>query len=371
MATTNFALLTVEQKTAWSMNFWRHLRTREFAEKFTGTGDTAMIQKIPELTKTEKGTRAVMTLIQDSKGDGVAGDRQLEGNEEALRSSDIVIQIDQLRHAHRGEGRMAEQKSVVKFRKEAMNNLSFWLSDRRSQMAFLSLSGIAYDYHTDGRLRSGSQLSLLEFAADVTAPTAHRYFRSDWNGTSFDLLRNDANTNLAATDKIAWSLIVDLKAQAQFYKLKPIRTTDGIEFFHLFVHPLVMASLKKDPDYLANVRSAGKRGDENQLFKGTDTVMVDGIAITPYHHVFNTTGAASGSKWGGGTVEGSRCLFCGSQALGYADIGRPTWEEKMFDYGNQPGISAGKICGFRKPAYENDTTDTVEDFGVMAFDVAI
>ena len=86
----------------------------------------------------------------------------------------------------------------------------------------------------------------------------------------------------------------------------------------------------------------------------------------------STIGAASGSKYGaGGTVEGSQIIFCGAQALGMADIGAPEWVEKNFDYGNQPGISCGKILGFKKPQFGTIyEANTVEDFGVMNVYVA-
>lgn len=371
MAVTNFAAQTTEQKTAWSMKFWRHMRNRSFVDKFAGDSEDSVIQRIPELTKDEKGTRAVLTLIADSKGDGVAGDNQLEGNEEEIQSSDIVVTMDQLRHAHRHKGKLADQKSVVNFRNAATNNLGYWMQDRQNQLAFLTLSGIAYTKHTNGADRVGSQLSVLEFASDVTAPTAYRNFRWDYNGGSPSLLRNDSNANLAAEDTLRWNALVDLKTQAEYYKLKPIRTKDGISYFHVFIHPLAMNSLKKDSDYLANIRNAGPRGDGNALWKGTDSIMVDGMLLTPYHHAYHTSGAASGSKWGGGTIDGSRILLCGAQSLGMADIGRPSWEEKTFDYNNQPGISVGKIFGFRKPQFTDPQTDTVEDFGVMTLDVAI
>lgn len=369
MSVTNFAALTTEQKTAWSMKFWRHMRNRSFVDKFAGDSEDSVIQRISELRRDEKGTRAVMTLIADSKGDGVAGDNQLEGNEEEIQSSDIVITMDQLRHAHRGKGKLAEQKSVVKFRKEAYNNLTYWMQDRQNQLAFLTMSGIAYTYANNGASRVGSQLPVLEFAGDVTAPTAHRNFRWDYNSGSPSLLRNNSNANLAAEDTLRWNAIVDLKTQAEYYKLKPVRTVDGIEYFHLFVSPLAMNSLKKDDDYKNALRYAGVRGNENPLFKGTDSVLVDGVMISPYHHVFTTKGATT--KWGGGSVDGSRCILAGAQALGMADIGRPSWEEKEFDYNNQPGISVGKIFGFRKPVFKDPTTDTDEDFGIMVMDVAI
>lgn len=375
MAVTNFAALTTEQKTAWSMKFWRHMRNRSFLDRYSGNGESSIIQRISELTRDEKGARAVLTLIADSKGDGVASDNQLEGNEEEIQSSDIVITMDQLRHAHRHKGKMADQKSIVNFRGQALNNLSYWMSDRLDQMALLTLSGISYSFATNGATRVGSQLPVLEFAADVTAPTAYRNFRWDYaGGTGSALLRNDANSNLAAEDTLTWNALLDLKTQAEYYKVKPIRgEKDGIAYYQVFIHPMAMNSLKKDSDYLANIRNAGVRGDGNALWKGTDSVMVDGMLLTPFHHSFTTLGAVSGSgKWGSGSdVDGARILLCGGQALGMADIGRPTWVEKEFDYDNQPGISVGKIFGFKKPKFTDPTTETVEDFGVMTLDVAI
>ena len=104
----------------------------------------------------------------------------------------------------------------------------------------------------------------------------------------------------------------------------------------MFVTPQQMAKLKLDSDFLANVRNAGVRGMDNSLFAGTTSVMVDGVMIHEYRHVFNTVGASSGSKWGsGGTVNGARALFCGAQALGMADIGAPEMVEEVFDYKNQ------------------------------------
>lgn len=110
---TNFAALTSEQLTAWSRDFWRVARNKSFINKFAGSGPNAMVQRITDLTKSEKGTRAVFTLIAEASGDGITGDNTLEGNEEALRAYDMVVNIDQLRFANRIQGRMADQKSVV------------------------------------------------------------------------------------------------------------------------------------------------------------------------------------------------------------------------------------------------------------------
>jgi hypothetical protein len=174
MALTNFAALTTEAKTLWAMDLWRQARNMSFIDKFLGKGPNAMIQHITELKKTEKGARAVITLLTDLEGDGVAGDRTLEGNEEPMKSYDQVIRIDQLRHANRHEGEMADQKSVVEFRENSRDVLAYWLADRLDQLAFLTMAGIAYSVKPSGATRVGSDLPNLEFAADVTTASTLR-----------------------------------------------------------------------------------------------------------------------------------------------------------------------------------------------------
>lgn len=370
---TNFAALTDEEYTIWSMDFWRKARNYSFIDKFTGNGQDALCQRIDELTKTKKGARAVITLVNDLDGDGKAGDRTLEGNEEALMSEDQVINIDQIRNANRSTGRMADQKTIIRFREQSRDKLAYWAADRKDQIAMLTLSGVSYAYHTNGAARVGSDMPLLEYNADVKAPTAGRYYAKE----SGVLTANGAQGDITATDTLKWADLVNLKAIAKEKYVRPIRGENGIEFFHVFVTPKAMANLRLDSDYLANVRNAGVRGGSNELFKGTDTVMVDGLAISEYRHVFNTQGLASGSKWGGsGTVEGCRVLFCGAQALGCADIGDANWVEETFDYGNQEGISVGKIFGYLKPQFEGKlmggmASGVVEDFGVITLDVAV
>ena len=367
--TTNFSLLTDEQKTIWSRDLWRHARERAFINKFMGKGHDAMIHHIDELTKSEKGARAVITLLADLEGDGVTGDNQLEGNEEMLRTFDQVIRIDQLRHGNRHEGRMAEQKSVVTFRNNSRDVLAYWLADRLDQLAFLTLSGVSYAMHNNGVARVGSYFPDLEFAADVSAPTNMRRFR--WNSATKTLVSAGATNTVAAVDKPTWQLFVDMKAHLKDQKVRPVRGKEGSEVYNVFLTPQAMARLKLDPDYMANLRSAQGRGNSNPLFTGNG-VEVDGLMLHEYRHVYNTSGATSGNKWGAtGTVDGCQILFCGAQALGMADIGDATWNEKGFDYDNAQGIAVSKIAGFLKPKFQSMYAgNTVQDFGVASVYVA-
>lgn len=362
---TNFAALTQEQKTVWSMDLWKQARNYSFLKPFMGKGSNALVQHITELKKSEKGARAVITLLADLEGDGVASDRTLEGNEEQGKSYEQVIRLDQLRHAQRHEGRMADQKSVVEFRENARDALAYWLADRMDQLAFLTLSGVSYGMRNNGVPRVGSALPELEFAADVAAPTTRRRLR--WNGAakSFDI--GGATSSVTTADTPTWNMLVQLKAFAKDEYLRGVRGEGGEETFHVFLTPQAMAKLKLDPDYMQNVRHAQSRGGDNALFSGS-SVKVDGMHLHEFRHVYNTSGAASGAKWGaGGAVDGCQVLFCGAQALAFADIGTPEWVEKGFDYENQQGIAVSKILGFLKPRFNSIYAgNTVQDFGVIS-----
>jgi N4-gp56 family major capsid protein len=369
MALTNFAALTTEQKTVWAMDTWRAARNMAFVNKFLGKGPNSMIQHITELKKTEKGARAVITLLADLEGDGVAGDRTLEGNEEAMKSYDQVIQIDQLRHANRHEGKMADQRSVVEFRENSRDVLGYWLSDRIDQMAFLTMAGISYAYKPNGAARVGSDLINLEFAADVSAPTAKRRLR--WDATAGAIVTSAATSGVLPGDKPSYAMLVALKAYAKEHYVRGIKGEGGSENYVVFMTPTGVAALKRDPDYLANVRNAAPRSRRQPAVQrrgGERRRPRDPRIPSRAEHL----GAASGSKFGGaGTIDGQHMLLCGAQALGMADLGSPEWVEKGFDYENQQGISVGKILGFKKPAFRSIYDQSTEDFGVIVCYTAV
>ena len=380
MSLTNYGMLTGDQLQVWSRKFWRAARNNSFINQFTGDNENAMIQRITELTGGDTGTKANITLLADNEGDGVTGDHILEGNEEALQAHDTTIEMDQLRFAHRLKGRITDQKTVVNFRNQAVNNLGYQAGDRLDQMGFLTLSGISYAYKTNGAARpvkdTGQNLTDLEFASDVSAPTSDRTLRVSGDG-----IAAGDTTALTTSDTLGYRHIVELLAFAKDNYIRGIRFNGNQEMFHMFVTPKMMKNLKLDADFLANVRNAGVRGDKNPLFAGSNSIYVDGVLIHEFRHVFSnemaTTGTSSeagsaGYKWGANAdVVGGRALFCGAQALAMADIGNATFDEEEFDYKNSPGISIGKIFGFRKPVLKSQVSGSNQDFGVITLDTAI
>lgn len=370
MALTNFAALTPEQKLVWARDVWKETRDRLFINKFLGTGENNIIQRITELTKTERGEQVIMHLLADLVGDGIVGDNEREGNEEEMMTYTDTITIDLISHGVRQKGKLAEQKTVVKFREHARERLSYWLANRIDQLAFLTLSGIGYEFNNDGSARAESAFSTLSFAADVSAPTANRHYRvSAPSGTYAGLLVGDV-ASMTADDVLSYQAIVDITTLAKTNYVKPLMAS-GKEYFVAFIRPEGLAQLKKDPDYQRAVITGLERSEKNPFFSG-GTVTVDGLILHEHRLVFNTKGAAPGDKWGAtGTVDGSRMLVCGSQALGMADLGAPEWAEKWFNYDSSPGINVDKMFGLLKPKYYSIYSKSVEDFGVMVIDHAI
>lgn len=363
MAFTEFAALTPHQKMVWSRNVWMAARDEMFVKRFIGDGTNSMIQRITDLTKTEKGEQVIMHLVAELVGDGVIGDNEREGNEESLQSYHQIMNIDLISHSVGNKGKLSDQKTVINFRATAKERLVQWLANRLDRLAFLTLSGISYAYKNDGSLNVGSPFPNLAFAADVSAPTSKRSLM--WDGTQ---LLPSVTGNITSSFVPGYKMIVDLMAYAKEHYLTPLRS-GGKSYYVLLVAPGTLAALKKDADYQrAVVAVATKAGQDSPWFTGA-TVTVDGAVIHEHNLVYNTKGAASGSKWGsGGTVNGTRTLLCGAQAMGMADVTPAEWNEKEFQYGSRQGINVDKMLGFLKSKFHSIYDGSVQDFSVIAVD---
>lgn len=413
MANTNWSALNTNQLTTWSRELWSQARQNSFVMQLAGSGPSAMIQRITELTASQKGSIARITLVQDMTGDGVMGDSLLWDNEEALTAADQAIRVDQIRNAIRLAGKMADQKVVVRFRETARDQLGYWLADRLDQAFFLIASGQNLRFNTNGSIRTGftaatattywsqinrvdntgftrtaatgQALADLEFAADITTPTSQRWFRFQASNNTLQGMTDGSTTtggrqSIAATDLPSYRMLVELKAYAKDRRIRPIKI-NGMESYYIFMHPRAMAKLKLDADFLANIRNAGIRGDSNPLFSGA-VATIDGLVLVENTHVPNTLGATLGSaaadanrigyKWGAnGAVEGASTLLMGAQAMAFADLGAPSWEEDTWDFKNQNAISCGKILGFKKPVWADKMGGGNQDYGIMRVDHAI
>ena len=361
MATTNLAA-NQDEFVLWKKDAIRVFRENLFFKKLMGKDENNVVQYIDELKKTDTGTKAMIGLIPDLKGNGVVGDNELKGREEGKDAFWLDVNIDLHRNAVKSKGKKADRESVFKVRSEARDRLMRWKANMVDELLILTASGISFAYNTNGSVRTaaGDPLTALDFAADVTAPSTNRHY----NYTGSALAAGDTST-ITSSFLPKYGMVVDLMAEARTKGVKPIMI-GGQEHYIYLCHPKHFAQLKKDADFRDAIINAGARGDKNAVFTGA-TVTMDGLIIHTNNKVYNTLGTAT--KWGSGNaVNGTRSLLMGAQALAFADINdNMEWAEEPDDYSNQYGVAISNFYGMLKPKFQSAfDADAVEDFGVIA-----
>lgn len=138
---TNFGDLSEKQVKVWAKDVWLTAKNNSFVNRFMGTDQNSMIQVIKDLTKTTKGEKAIIQLVGDLQEDGVIGDNESEGNEEAMQSHAQEINLDLISHSVINKGKLSDQGSVINFRRTGKDQLAYWLSDRLDELAMLTLAG--------------------------------------------------------------------------------------------------------------------------------------------------------------------------------------------------------------------------------------
>jgi N4-gp56 family major capsid protein len=362
MATSDLGALAALRKKVWSMYTSKQGRDQNFffSNGFMSKSTEDMtkpIQRVTELTETERGMEAVLPLVADIGG-AVVGDNELEGNEQPLITDSQTIRIDQIRNAVKSAGRMSEQATVLRFKVIAKDQLGFWLADLMDELLFLTMAGRAFSLNTDGSSRGTTQLTQLRFASDVAAPTSNRIMYAG-SATS--------EATLTAADTMTWDLVVKAKALAERKRIQPIRQ-GGKNFYVLVLSTEQSRDLIQTADYKAIQSQAMPRGLENPLFTNAKKIIED-VVIYDHPKVFNTLGMSSGAKWGAGsTVDGAQAFLMGAQALGFAQLGdKDQWSESdKKDYDNKMGFGIRRVMGTLKPVFKSKyDSNAAADFGVI------
>ena len=354
MAQTEFGVNDPLARKAWSKKLAAETIAKTYVGKFIG-GDDALIHEKTDLKKSAGDTITCGLRVQ-LQGDGVQGDNTLEGNEEAIDFHSDSIVIDQLRHATRSKGNMSEKRVPYSMRKVQKDALSDWHAERLDASAFNQMCG--YTVQTDVRFTGMNA---------VSAPTsARRIFvgstktdEGQGSGDIFTLEMIDYAREKAMTASIedgTGPIIRPFKYQ-------------GEELYVAFLHPFQVTALRTGSGSrwkeIQDALLQGGDGKKNPLFTGAvgmynKTIIHETRRITPGVH--SSTGAAVSTT--------RRAVFCGAQAAAIASGGsddgtKYSWTEEMFDYGNQLGVSAGKIYGLKKCVFQPDSGSGGEDFGVI------
>jgi N4-gp56 family major capsid protein len=281
----------------WADRVLRDHAYSGFWSKFLGT---AIVQQFELLNR--PGDLVHIQVTNPLSGSGVSGDETvLEGNEENLTTTEIKLQPEQQRHAIRNF-RRAAKKSIVDLRMEARMRLAEWGMVQMDTNRFTNFA-----------------------AASLTVPAGETYtpniFSVGGTHTSVD--------NIANTEELDVEAVQQIKVRLQANRARPL-LIDGDELYALVVHPYALYQLKRQDEYRAWVREAHVRGADNPFFKGA-TAVLDGVVIYEHFRSPLVTNSAP--------VQVNKGIAFGAEAFVEALDENPSWDEDVFDYGNQYGMA--------------------------------
>lgn len=339
MSTTQYGVNHPLAVKLWSKKLFQEALKTCWMSKFIGPSSDSMIQTKTELQKSA-GDKITFGLRMQLTGTGVQGDGTLEGNEEALTTYSDSVLINQMRHAVRSDGKMSEQRVPFSVRDEARTGLQDWFTDRIDTSIINQLAG-----------NTGQTNTIFTGNNTVTGPSTNNIYYP--NGTT-----TEAQVSSATTSNIMKITYIDAlveKAQTLTPKIRPLKI-NGEEKYVLFLHPYQVTDLRNNTNtgQWFDIQKAALQGgqiSDNPIYNGA-LAEYNGVII----HVSTRIPFV--------TANVARAIFCGAQAgvIAYGQDNSDSemsWVEKLFDYENQLGVSAGMIWGAKKTIFNSQDFATI------------
>lgn len=349
MADTDYQVNSPLAVKKWSQKLMKEALKETFASQFMGEDENSLIQVKSELKS--EGDRVTIGLRQQLQGEGVSGDDDLEGNEEALETYTDNLIIDQLRHATRSKGKMSEQRVTFDLREENKDGLKDWWADRWDDWFFNQITGNT----------SVTNIKFTGMQAVSAADSGHIVLPLNAPGTAVPT----AEASLSDTTIHRFSLgLLDRareRGKLAVNALRPIKVGSK-KMLVAFLHPTQVTSLRQGTGSsqwsdIQLAALAAQDSSDNPLYTGAlgvynNVILHESVRIPTF-----------ASQGGSGNIY--RAVLCGAQAAAMAfgkknsQASPMSWEEKTFDYGNKLGVAAGTIAGLKKLRFNGS------DFGVV------
>lgn len=353
MGMTNYGVNSSETVKLWARKTFHETIAKTWASKFMGTGSDSVIQILTDAKK-DAGDSVRVILRSLLTGDGKQGDDTLEGEEEPLTTFVDNVVLNQLRHAVRSAGKMSEQRVPFSVREEARMGLTDWWKERTETSLANQLAGNSDQ--SDTRYTGNNT---------ATAPSTGSATRLIV-GTPAGVASHTTEASLSLTTTHAIKLI-DLDravavAKVQTPRIRPV-VVDGKKYFVGFLHPYAIRQLRADSATVGawfdmqKAQLQGGKISDNPLLTGAEFVY-NGCIFHEWPYLPTVASSVSSN------TSYRRGLICGAQAAAFT-IGQGqqpekfSWEEELFDYGNQLGVSGGMIFGCKKMVFNSN------DFGVI------
>lgn len=342
------------------------MRDVQNVTRFVGEDSNNIVQVSRELGK-KGGDTETFGLVARLSGNGVAGDDELEGNEESMLSYSEQVAIDQIRNAVRLKGKLDAQKVVYDQIKSARENLRVWMKEFICRQIFFKLAGVTNTSLTDtNSVTVGTRCTWSNTPdyipdADTAAGVGNRYRCAETTGAA----------SLAAADTMTLDLVTTVATQAKLCnpQIQPL-DVDGESIYVLFLHPLCARDIRKSSDWKTAQENAKIRSDKNPVFRGAlgywSNVLLLENEFVPWLDVSaagnSFRGVATGTDYG---VDCAANVLCGRQAVLMAECSNPeALVVEQFDYKNKDGVAGSFIGGLQKAMFNS------KEFGVIVVDAA-
>jgi N4-gp56 family major capsid protein len=351
MSTTNYGVNHPLAQKLWAKKLFHDTIGSTFVGKFTGKSDASLFQLKTE-TKKDAGDRIRVGLRVLLNGAGIQGDNTLEGNEEALTTYYDDVFIDQLRHAVRSAGKMSEQRIPWSVREESRDGLTDWWTERMEVSTANQLTG--YTAEADTRF-TGNQATIAPTATRMVIGGNHTAEGSLSATTTHAIRMSDLDRAVARAKQ---------PTVAGQPRIRPVKI-DGKRYYVAFLHPYQILQLRTDSGTAGNffdIQKAQLQGgkiSDNPILTGGEFIH-NGVIVHEWNYLPNIVTAPASGALG----DFRRGVLCGAQSLCIAHgqnggENQMSWQEELFDYDNQLGVSAGMIFGVKKTVFNNTDFATI------------
>ncbi len=349
MATTDYPVGHPLAVKLWSKKIAREALKETMAMKFMGTSSNNLIQVFDDTSK-GSGDRIRVPLRMQLTGRGVGETEALEGNEEALSTYYDDVVINDLAHAVRIKTTIDAQRVPFSVREEARLGIQDWYADRIDTSLANQLAGYTAQSDT---LYTGLNTPLAPSSGTL-------------NDRRWIIRQQDDETDHTTEASLSTSDIFSLKlldravaiAKTSNPLIRPIKV-GGQSYYVCFLHPWQVKDMRtatNTGDWLDLQKTAMSGGEiaENPIFTGALGVY-NGVVLHEWTRLPTGIGANSANT--------RRAVFCGAQSVsmawgnGYSEA--PKYEEDLFDYGRQFGVSVQTIMGAKKMQFNS------KDFGTI------
>lgn len=332
----NTTVSTAVRAKQWDDGFFKEYVRGNAYKRYMGQGENAIFQVKTDLTK-KKGDAITINLVgalSDSAPND--GSTSLVGNEKALPNEGHRITVGVVRDAVvvNVEEEQASPFDIREAGKSALKVLASRLLRNAITTALGSINGTPYA------------------SANATAKNAWTAANSDrvlfgQKASNYNATHATALNAITAAETLNRATVSALKAIARTAKaangegITPHIYGEDHETYVLFVGPRAFRDLKND---MASVLAeAEKRGKENPLFTGGNSLWWDDVIIREVPSIGNFNNTATTP------IPLEPVYLCGAQAVGVAwAMTTKTTLRKEDDYGFQHGVGFMELRGVEK-----------------------